>query len=88
MPNIYSFIKALKISWLRRIIQQANNTTGHILNPIDFEKVLSLGGEYARNIAIHIRNPFWIDVLIRWADFCKDVKSFVFSAPLWYNTHA
>ena len=64
MPHIYSFINALKISWLRRIIQQANNATWHILNPIDSEKVRSLGGEYARNLAIHIRNPFWKDVLI------------------------
>ena len=89
MAHIYSFIKALKISWLRRVIQQANNTTWHILNPIDFDKVLSLGGIYARNLAIHLRNPFWKDVLISWAEFCKEVKSkkikFVLSAPLWYK---
>ena len=58
MPHIYSFIKALKIFWLRRVIQQANNTTWYILNPIEFDKVLSLGGEYARNLAVNIRNPF------------------------------
>ena len=34
MPHIISFIKDLKISWLRRIIQQANNTTWHILTLI------------------------------------------------------
>ena len=62
LPHIYSFIKALKISWLRRVIQQANNTTWHILNPNDFDKVLSLGGEYARSLAINLRNPFWKDV--------------------------
>ena len=71
MPHIYSFIKALKLYWLRRVIQQANNTTWYILNPIDFDKVLSLGGKYARNLAVNIRNPFWKDILIRWADFCK-----------------
>ena len=64
MLHIYSFIKALKISWLRRVIQQANNTTWYILNTIDFDKVLSLGGEYARVTAINIRNPFWKDILI------------------------
>ena len=91
MPHIYSFIKALKISWLRRVIQQANNTTWYILNPIDFDKVLSLGGEYARNLAVNIRNPFWKDILISWADFCKEVKSeeikCILSSPLWLNTH-
>ena len=57
----------------------------------DFDKVLSLGGEYARNLAINIRNPFWKDILISWADFCKKVKSeefkSVLSSPLWFNTH-
>ena len=43
MPHIYSFIKALKISWLRRVIQQANNTTWHILNPIDFDSFIVRG---------------------------------------------
>ena len=91
MPHIYSFIKALKISWLRRVIQQANYTTWYILNPIDFDKVLSLGGEYARNLAMNIRNSFWKDILISLADFCKEVKSeeikTVLSLPLWLNTH-
>ena len=91
MPHIYSFIKALKISWLRRIIQQENNTTWHTLTPIDFGKVLSLGGEYARNQAIRLNNPFSKDVLISWADFCKEVKpediKSVLSAPLWFNTN-
>ena len=102
MPHIYSFIKALKnilvegsnptsISWLRRVIQQANNTTWHILNQIDFDKVLSLGGEYAKSLVINIRNLFWKDVLISWADFCREVKSqeikSVLSSPLWFNTH-
>ena len=58
MPHIYSFNKALKISWLRRVIQQANYSIWHILNAIEFENVLSLGGKYARSLAIHIRNPF------------------------------
>ena len=58
MPHIYSLIKALKISWLRRVIQQTNNTTWYILNPNDFDKVLSLGGEYARNLEVNIRNHF------------------------------
>ena len=58
-----------------KLIEQANNTTWHILNPIDFDKVLSLGGEYARSLAINIRNPFRKDVFISWADFCREVKS-------------
>ena len=57
----------------------------------DFDKVLSLGEEYARNLAINIRNPIWKDILISWADFCKKVKSeeikYVLSSPLWFNTH-
>ena len=62
MPHIYSFIKALKLSWLKRVIQQANNTTWYILNPIDFDKVF---------LTVNIRIPFWRDILISWADFCQ-----------------
>ena len=91
MPHIYSLIKALKIFWLRKVIQEANNTTCYILNQIDFDKIVSLGGEYATNLAINIRNIFWNDILISWADFCKEVKSeeikSVLSSPLWLNTH-
>ena len=72
-------------------MQQANNTTWYILNPIDFDKVLSLGGEYARYLAINIRNPLWKDIMISWADFCKGVKSeeikSVLCSHIWFNTH-
>ena len=71
MSHVYSFIKALNIFWLRRITQQENNTAWHTITPIDFGKVLSLGGVYARNQAIHLNNPIWKDVLISWADFVK-----------------
>ena len=40
---------------------------------------------------INIRNPFWKDILISWADFCKEVKAeeikSILSSPLWFNTH-
>ena len=79
------------MSWLRRVIQQTNNTTWYILNPIDFNNALSLGGKGARNLTINIRVPFWKDILICWADFCKEVKSeeikSVLKSPLLFNKH-
>ena len=56
---------------LRIVIQQANSTVVRILTLIDFDKILFLGEEYARNLDIHITNSFWKDVLISWAGFCQ-----------------
>ena len=54
-------------------------------------QVVSLGGEFARSLAINIKNPFWKDILISCADFCREVKSeeikSVLRAQLWFNTH-
>ena len=74
------------MSWLRRVIQQTNNTTWYILNPIDFNNALSLGGDCAGHLTINIKVPFWKDILLGCAYFCKEVKSeeikSVLSSPL------
>ena len=38
MINVHYFIKALKVSWLRRIIQNSQDTSGYSLSMIDFFK--------------------------------------------------
>ena len=48
MINIQYFIKALRITWLRRVIQSHENKTWYDLSDIDFEKVFTLGSGYAR----------------------------------------
>ena len=89
MINIQYFIKALRITWLRRVIQSHENKTWYDLSDIDFEKVFTLGSGYARQCKQIISNPFWKDMLQIWADFCNAVScetvDHVVESPLWYN---
>ena len=63
MINIQYFIKALRITWLRRVIQSHENKTWYDLSDIDFEKVFKLGSGSARQCKRTISNPFWKDML-------------------------
>lgn len=89
MINIQYFIKALRITWLRRVIQSNENKTWYDLSGIDFEKVFTLGSGYARQCKQTIHNPFWKDMLQNWADFCNAVScetvDQVVESPLWFN---
>ena len=58
MVNISSFIKALKITWLRRIIQNSQDNSWYALSNIDFQKVFSLGSGFASYYKQYIDNPF------------------------------
>ena len=70
MIHLISFIKALKVSWFRRVIhsETANWCAFAFIN---FSKVISTGPEYAINQRNALNNPFWKDILDAWADFCK-----------------
>ena len=89
MVNISSFIKALKITWLRRIIQNSQDNSWYALSNIDFQKVFSLGSGFASYYKQYIDNPFWKEILHNWAEFCNTIKIeliyHVLNSPLWYN---
>ena len=89
MININSFIKALKITWLRRVIISSENISWNKLSNIDFQKLFSLGQGYVNEIKQLIDNPFWRELLQNWADLCNRVKvetvQHVLDSPLWYN---
>ena len=89
MVNISSFIKALKITWLRRIIQNSQDNSWYALSNIDFQKVFSLGSGFASYYKQYIDNPFWKEILHSWAEFCNTIKIesiyHVLNSPLWYN---
>ena len=57
MININTFIKALHVSWLRRIIIQSDNASRCSVSNIDFGKLLSFGSGYIKNsINEHIKS--------------------------------
>ena len=74
MVNINVFIKSLKITWLRRVIQNSKNVSWYTLSGIDVQKIFKFGMGYAKRFKQNLQNPFWKDVLQNWTDFCKDVK--------------
>ena len=89
MVNINIFIKSLKITWLRRVIQNSKNISWYSLSGIDYQKRFSFGMGYAKYLRQNLQNPFWKDVLQNWAVFCKEVKTEsikqLLDSPLWYN---
>lgn len=91
MIHLISFIKALKVSWFRRIIHQSETANGCAFASIDFSKVISTGAVYAINQKDTLDNPFWKDTLAAWADFCKCYNTeniqFILYSPIWYNSN-
>ena len=89
MVEIKSFIKALKISWLRRIRQQSDASSRKDLSCINFSQLFSVGGCYAAKLSADLQNPFWKDLLHVWAEFCNilPVENIgqILESPLWYN---
>ena len=89
MINIRVFIKALKISWIRRVILNSENNSVVCSVKNRFQKFLSLGQGYANNIKQDTENPFWKEILQNWFDYCNNVKietiNNILDSPLWYN---
>lgn len=91
MINIRYFIKALKISWLRRVIQNSENVSWYALAEIDFQKLFTLGHGYSYTRSADIKNPFWKDILQNWFEFCNTIEiesiQHILDSPLWFNRH-
>ena len=58
MVNIQVFITALRVTWLRNVIQNDENVSWYALSGIDFLKVFSLGLGKASQFKQNIQNPF------------------------------
>ena len=89
MIKLRSFIKALKISWLRRILQQSKTCEWSNLSNINFQIFFSVGGNFASKLSDKLQNPFWKDLIHVWAEFCnivpvEDINQ-ITESPLLYN---
>ena len=89
MVQLPAFIKALKISWIRRIIKQHENNEWFDLSTVNFSKLLSMGTQYAERLTETLINPFWKDLMKHWSDFGKVVRieniKQILDSPLWLN---
>ena len=90
MFDLKSFIKSLKLSWLRRLIVADNQPWVQLVQTLfDSKKILIFGPLYADARSNTITNPFWKDVLKSWSEICKlhmplKIKDGL-TSPLWYN---
>ena len=97
MPDIASFWKAFKFSWLRRLLATRSFWPNILLNQIrnilsvelSVVEILQLGSFKLNMIAKKIKNPFWKEVfggikdMIENAAFCFPEK--ILSSPFFYN---
>lgn len=86
MVNVTIFIKALKITWLRRVIHKGHGSW-FALASIDFDKLFSFGSGYSE--VSNNENPFWRDLLQNWSGFCNKLEvntaQHILESPLWFN---
>ena len=89
MIHIQYFIKALKISWFRRVIQNSKNSLWYSLSNIEFGTLFNMGSGYPLQINKNLTNPFWKEILRHWNEFCDLVNvetvCQILNSPLWYN---
>ena len=63
MVELRSFIKALKVSCLRRILHQIIPNEWTCLSLINFHTLFSIGGLYAFKLSSALQNPFREDLM-------------------------
>lgn len=67
MVHLESYIKSLKLSWFRRILQSTDdllNTLFGVITKSTVSKFLQMGSDCLRNISKYIHNFFWKESLL------------------------
>ena len=60
------------------------------LSKIDFQTIFCLGSGYKKLPEIsNLQNPFWIDIITCWSDFCNkfiiETAQDILDSPVWHN---
>ena len=90
MIEVCTFMKSLKLTWLRRILLNRNKYNDFVHNEFPFiGECLQYGSKYLDSLNINIMNSFWKDVMLSLNSFLDKVKpnswKELLSIPLWYN---
>ena len=90
MINVKSFINSLKISWIRRLLNEGKENWKLIISQnLEENKLINLGTNYIHKIIPIINNPFWTDVLKAYVTFTEKVKrkalNSFFEMPIFNN---
>ena len=92
MIDINSFEKALKLTWMKRILQPRNIWKNLGPKNIDIQSVIDTGGYISTTLLKKTTNVFWKELYQNWNEFlCKrsthtDIDEIV-TQPLWSNPH-
>ena len=91
MVQLNTFIKALKITWLRRILQQTDSTIWSTLSKIKFCTVLYMWRFLCISTKFKYNQSFLEGLLKAWSYFCNvcDVDSIqqLLYSSIWLNTN-
>ena len=77
------FIKAQKIAWIQRFIDNPDAPCTKL-----FSAFSSTETKWSKNMGMKISNPFWCEVLLVWSNLLETNllhKDETISCPLWYN---
>ena len=91
MPNIYKFVTALKITWLRRLIIEQNSDWSNIfqITHSNSIKIIDYGPNWMKILSEKNKNAFWkksLELIYRSLNEINVVSDQdVLSVPLWYN---
>ena len=92
MIHLESFIKSLKLTWIRRLIK-SDSLWKHIFHEITKTKdtiFFGFGDSYYLKLAQKTNNCFWKEILEIYSDFIKKINSCkenVTKVPVWYNSN-
>ena len=90
MINLIAFTQALKITWLRRILQKESKWQLLIRKFVNIENVFCCGSEYTELALKTLKNYFWKDVFKALSNFQKHLnvdwdKSNPYQTPIFCN---
>ena len=91
MTDIFLHTKSLKISWIRRFINDSlnDNFTLHMFQsflPPSYPSLeLFMGSEYYKRLANLMSNSFWKEVLLAFSDLTESTTENISCQPLWNN---
>ena len=88
MTNLNAFVKALKSTWIRRLLLSENKWQESIKLHINLEKLTTCNIEYITDIYNTIKNQFWKDVLKAVIDInykMEKDEEHILKSPIFYN---
>ena len=92
MINIYNYEKALKVSWMKRLLINPTSQWYNLFQKyyIKVDYFLIFGEGWCKTFVKKIKNQFWLNVFEDWINLCQIQKreisdSEVLRTCLWYN---